>query len=66
MSLIGSWYDEKKFKLALPRENGNLPFLMMMYVVIMEGFVDVSTAHYDKDSNNSLSYQNLTKFDTVN
>lgn len=51
MSLIGSWYDEKKFKLALPRENGNLPFLMMMYVVIMEGFVDVSTAHYDKDSN---------------
>ena len=39
---------------------------MTMYVVIMEGFVDVSTAHYDKDSNNSLSYQNLTKFDTVN
>ena len=43
---------------------------MMMYVVIMEGFVDVSTAHYDKDSNNRLFhqnlYQNLTKFDTVN
>ena len=50
-ALIGPWYATENFQLALLRERGRLPFLMMMTQMwcIINGFIDVSTADGDED-----------------
>ena len=73
MSLIDPWYDTKKCQTSPAYRNWEFALLncdVSNDYDKIDDFIDVSTAKYDKDSDNMLFHQNLhqnlIKFDVVN